>query len=75
MVSYSIGKLNSFLHMQDILDHIDMLDMILMRQICNDIVNGTLITEVDTETLDLVLIGIWEDKESFKERGVIVGEA
>ena len=52
-----------------------MLDTILMRQICNDIVNGTLITEVDTETLELVLIGIWEDKESFKERGVIVGEA
>jgi hypothetical protein len=61
--------------MRDLIDHIEMLDMILMREICNDIVNGSLITEIDSETLELVLIGIWEDKESFKQRGVIVGEA
>ena len=39
------------------------------------VMNGTLLTEVDNETLELVLTGIWEDKESFKERGVIIGEA
>ena len=61
--------------MQDILDHIAMIDMILMNHICNDVMNGTLLTEVDNETLELVLTGIWEDKESFKERGVIIGEA
>ena len=61
--------------MRDLIDHIEMLDMILMREICNDIVNGSLITEIDSETLELVLIGMWEDKESFKQRGVIVGEA
>ena len=61
--------------MRDILDHIEMIDMILMNHICNDVMNGTLLTEVDNETLELVLTGIWEDKESFKERGVIIGEA
>ena len=61
--------------MRDILDHIEMIDMILMNHICNDVMNGTLLTEVDNETLELVLTGIREDKESFKERGVIIGEA
>ena len=61
--------------MRDILDHIEMIDMILMNHICNDVMNGTLLTAVDNETLELVLTGIWEDKESFKERGVIIGEA
>ncbi len=51
-----------------------MIDRILMRAICNDMINGTLL-ETDVETLELVLLGIWEDKESFQERGVIVGEA
>jgi len=58
----------------DILDQVNMIDRILMRAICNDMINGTLL-ETDVETLELVLLGIWEDKESFQERGVIVGEA
>jgi len=58
----------------DILDQANMIDRILMRAICNDMINGTLL-ETDVETLELVLLGIWEDKESFQERGVIVGEA
>jgi hypothetical protein len=59
----------------NILDHIDMIDQILMNHICNDVMNGTLLTETDDETLELLLMGIWEDKETFKERGVIIGEA
>ena len=58
----------------DILDQVNTIDRILMRAICNDMINGTLL-ETDMETLELVLLGIWEDKESFQERGVIVGEA
>ena len=63
------------------LELIDMIDMILMKAICGDIQNETLLTEMDDETLELLLIGIWEDLESndgfgeFARFGVNVGEA
>ena len=62
-------------------DLIDMIDVILMKAICGDIQNETLLTEADDETLELLLIGIWEDLESndgfgeFAMYGVQVGEA
>ena len=62
-------------------DLIDMIDVILMKAICSDIQNETLLTEADDETLELLLIGIWEDLESndgfgeFAMYGVQVGEA
>ena len=60
---------------------IDMIDVILMKAICGDIQNETLLTEMDDETLELLLIGIWEDLESndgfgeFARFGVNVAEA
>ena len=60
---------------------IDMIDVILMKAICNDIQNEKLLTEMDDETLELLLIGIWEDLESndgfgeFAMYGVQIGEA
>ena len=60
---------------------IDMIDVILMKAICGDIQNETLLTEVDDETLELLLIGIWEDLKSndgfgeFARFGVNVAEA
>jgi|TARA_R100000750_G_scaffold48630_1_gene33484 hypothetical protein len=63
------------------LELIDMIDTILMKAICGDIQNETLLTEMDDETLELLLIGIWEDLESndgfgeFARFGVNVGEA
>ena len=60
---------------------IDMIDILLMKAICGDIQNETLLIEMDDETLELLLIGIWEDLESndgfgeFAMYGVIVGEA
>jgi len=60
---------------------IDMIDVILMKAICGDIQNETLLTEVDDETLELLLIGIWEDLETndgfgeFARFGVNVAEA
>ncbi len=60
---------------------IDMIDVILMKAICGDIQNETLLTEVDDKTLELLLIGIWEDLESndgfgeFARFGVNVAEA
>ena len=51
----------------------EQVDRILFKTITNDIVNGTLLTESDT--LKLVLVGIWEDMETFEASGVIIGEA
>jgi len=56
------------------IDKIELIDSILMTAIAKDIVNGTLLN-TDDETLELVLHGIWEDIEAFKERGVIIGQA
>ena len=58
----------------DILDQAYMIDRILMRAISNDLINGSLL-ESDDETLEMLLHGIWELKEEFQEKGVIVGEA
>ena len=51
------------------------LDMLLMREILSDIINGTLLLEADLETLDMVLTGIWEMRESYERVGVIIGDA
>ena len=58
----------------DILDQANMIARILMRAISNDLINGSLL-ESDDETLEMLLHGIWELKEEFQEKGVIVGEA
>tara|TARA_Y100000361_G_scaffold93661_1_gene83610 strand:+ start:1557 stop:1736 length:180 start_codon:yes stop_codon:yes gene_type:complete len=58
----------------DILDQANIIDRILMRAISNDLINGSLL-ESDDETLEMLLHGIWELKEEFQEKGVIVGEA
>ena len=50
----------------------EQVDRILFKTITNDIVNGTLLTESDNETLKLVLVGIWEDMETFEASGVII---
>ena len=65
----------------DIADSIGIIDRLLMMSICSDVLNEKLYTEVDDETLELDLIGIWEDLESnggfgeFALYGVNVGEA
>jgi len=51
------------------------LDAILMSAIARDINNGTLLTEADDETIEMVLIGIWEDITRYQMKGVIIGEA
>ena len=47
----------------------------LMINISMDIVNGTLLTQEDDETLEMVLIEMYDDMSSWKELGVIIGEA
>ena len=57
------------------IDKIKQIDEILMSAIVKDIVGGTVLTSTDDETLELVLIGMWENLDAFTEVGVIVGDA
>ena len=57
------------------INYIRELDSLIMHEIVNDIINGTLLLEADTETLDMMLTNIWEMRESYTRAGVIVGDA
>ena len=57
------------------LEYITQLDSLIMGEIVMDIINGTLLLEADTETLDMILTNIWEMRESYIRAGVIVGDA
>ena len=64
------------MHKDELFDreHVRELDQIIMREILSDIINGTLLLEADSETLEMVLTNIWEMRESFERAGVIVGD-
>ena len=51
------------------------LDNMLMEHICYDIINGTLLTQEDDETLEMVLTHMYEDMTSYEKLGVTVGKA
>ena len=57
------------------INYIRELDSLIMHEIVNDIINGTLLLEADTETLDMMLTNIWEMRESYERAGVIIGDA
>jgi len=65
------------MHEDDIFDqnYIRQLDAQLMHKIVSDIINGTLLLEADSETLDMVLTDIWEMRDSYTQAGVIIGYA
>mgnify|MGYP001229213937 FL=1 len=51
------------------------IDNMIIKEIVHDIVSGTLLLEADDETLDLMLVHIWEMKQYFQSIGVVIGEA
>ena len=57
------------------LEYVTELDSLIMREIVQDIINGTLLVKADSETLEMVLTNIWEMRESYIRAGVIVGDA
>ena len=57
------------------INYIRELDSLIMHEIVNYIINGTLLLEADTETLDMMLTNIWEMRESYERAGVIIGDA
>ncbi len=46
-----------------------------MHEILTDLISGALLTEVDAETADMILTGIWEMPEQYEQHGVIIGYA
>ena len=58
--------------MRDIMNN---LDMLLMEHIVYDIVNGTLLTQEDDETLEMLLTHMYEDMTNYEKLGVMVGKA
>ena len=56
-------------------DRIDLIDHMLLHTICNDIVNGTLLTHEDDDTIEMILVNIWEDIDKFATLGVTIGES
>ena len=58
--------------MRDIINNIDKM---LMINISMDIVNGTLLTQEDDETLEMVLIEMYDDMSRYEELGVIIGKS
>jgi|TARA_R110000744_G_scaffold146892_2_gene259836 hypothetical protein len=51
------------------------LDNFIMKEIIHDITSGTLLTQADDQTLDLMLTHMWEMKPEFQSMGVVIGEA
>ena len=47
----------------------------ILQEIVHDIVSGTLLLNADDETLDMMLVHIWEMKHFFQSVGVVIGEA
>ena len=58
--------------MRDIMNN---LDMLLMEHIVYDIVNGTLLTQEDDETVEMLLTHMYEDMTNYEKLGVMVGKA
>ena len=54
---------------------IDKIEHMLLEHICGDIINGTLLTQEDDETLEMLLVHMYEDMISYEQLGVIVGKA
>ena len=59
----------------NITDRIEEIDYIIMTAVCTDIASGIFLTEADDETLEMLLIGVWEDFDAFLAKGVILGNA
>ncbi len=50
------------------------IDQLLMMNICMDLINGTLLTQEDDETLELVMVNMYDDMTRYEELGVIIGK-
>jgi len=68
----SRGSLNNICLMRDLMNN---LDILLMEHIVYDIINGTLLTQEDDETVEMLLTHMYDDMTSYEKLGVIAGKA
>ena len=59
----------------NIQDRIEEIDRVLTQAVCNDILNGKILTEADDDTLEMILTGIWENIHEYEANGVVIGNA
>ena len=76
---YFSREIKKIMHDDDIFEiderYVEELNALIMHEIVSDIINGTLLLEADSETLDMVLTSIWEMRDSYTRAGVIIGNA
>tara|TARA_E500000318_G_scaffold103232_1_gene108104 strand:- start:73 stop:249 length:177 start_codon:yes stop_codon:yes gene_type:complete len=58
--------------MRDLVNNIDQL---LMMNICMDLINGTLLLQEDDETLEMVMLNMYDDMTRYEELGVVIGKS
>tara|TARA_R100001594_G_scaffold78635_1_gene113273 strand:+ start:649 stop:825 length:177 start_codon:yes stop_codon:yes gene_type:complete len=54
---------------------IDRIEYMLMRHICTDIINGTLLTNCNSDELEMILTEMYDDMSSYEAMGVTIGKA
>ena len=54
---------------------IDRIEYMLMRHICTDIINGTLLTNCNSDELEMILTEMYDDMSSYEAMGVAIGKA
>ncbi len=54
---------------------IDKLEYMLMRHICADIINGTLLTGTNSDELHMILECMYDDMSTYEAMGVTLGKA
>tara|TARA_A100001011_G_scaffold288385_1_gene299430 strand:+ start:627 stop:803 length:177 start_codon:yes stop_codon:yes gene_type:complete len=54
---------------------IDKIEYLLMRHICTDIINGTLLTNCNSDELEMILTEMYEDTTRYEAMGVTIGKA
>ena len=54
---------------------IDRIEYMLMRHICTDIINGTLLTNCNSDELEMILTEMYDDMSSYEAMGVTIGKS
>ena len=55
-------------------DRVNNIDRLLMITICMDIINGTLLLQEDDETVEMVMLNMYDDMTRYEAMGLIIGK-
>jgi|TARA_R110002050_G_scaffold96092_2_gene199964 hypothetical protein len=54
---------------------IDKIEYMLLQHICADIINGTLLTNCNSDELQMILTEMYDDMTRYEAMGVTIGKA